>query len=107
MPPAPVIDHPALRGVQARLAEMFTAQGVVSLASICDAFGWLPHTARAAITRLRRTGMQIEPIRGQAAYRLTGGMVQEAAPAQESLWDGISESVVRFYRNRAAVLATL
>ena len=105
--PAPVIDHPALRGVQARLAEMFTAQGVVSLASLCDAFGWLPHTARAAITRLRRTGMQIEPIRGQAAYRLTEGMMQEAAPAQESLWDGISESVVRFYRNRAAVLATL
>ena len=51
--------------------------------------------------------MQIEPIRGQAAYRLTGGMMQEADPAQESLWDGISESVVRFYRNRAAVLATL
>ena len=106
--PAPVIEHPSVRGVQARLAEMFTSQGVVTLASMCDTFGWLPHTARAAVTRLRRMGMRIEPVRGQSAYRLVGGMMSHAAPALrlESLWAGISESVVRFYRNRAAVLAT-
>lgn len=105
--PAPVIGHPSLRGVQARLAEMFTSQGVVTLASMCDTFDWLPHTARAAVTRLRRMGMRIEPVRGQSAYRLVEGMMSQAAPAprRESLWAGISESVVRFYRNRAAVLA--
>lgn len=105
--PAPVIEHPSLRGVQARLAEMFTSQGVVTLTAMCDTFGWLPHTARAAVTRLRRMGMRIESVRGQSAYRLVGGMMSQAAPTPrlESLWAGISESVVRFYRNRAAVLA--
>lgn len=32
---APVIEHPALHGVQARLSEMFTSQGVVSLSAMC------------------------------------------------------------------------
>ena len=106
---APVIEHPALYGVQARLSEMFTSQGVVSLSAMCDTFGWLPHTARAAVTRLRRMGMQIEPLRGQSAYRLVGGMMRTSAPAPraESIWTGISESVVQYYRNRAAVLATV
>lgn len=105
--PAPVISHPALRGVQARLAEMFISEGVVSIASICDAFDWLPHTARAAVTRLRRMGMCILPLRGQAAYQLVDGMMHVEASPSESLWNGISENVVSFYRNRAAVLATL
>lgn len=78
---APVIEHPALHGVQARLSEMFTSQGVVSLSAMCDTFGWLPHTARAAVTRLRRMGMQIEPLRGQSAYRLVSGMMRTSAPA--------------------------
>ena len=54
-------------------------------------------------------GMQIEPLRGQSAYRLVGGMMRTSAPAPraESIWTGISESVVRYYRNRAAVLATV
>lgn len=105
----PVIDHPRLHGVQARLADMFISQGIVSLAAMCDTFGWLPHTARAAVTRLRRMGMQIEPLRGQSAYRLAGGLMPTSAPAPraQSLWTGISESVVRYYRNRAAVLATV
>lgn len=100
--PAAVL--PALHGVQARLAHMFATQGVVSLTSMCDAFGWLPHTARAAVTRLRRAGMHITPIHGQAAYRLE----ETTEPVQnheDSLWAGISENIVRFYRNRVAVLA--
>ena len=107
--PAPVVGHPSLRGVQARLADMFTSQGVVTLSAMCDAFGWQPHTARAAVTRLRRMGMRIDPVRGQSAYRLVDGMVRGAAPSArlESLWAGISENVVRFYRARAAVLAAI
>lgn len=110
-PAAPVAEHPAIVGVQARLAEMFTANRTVTLAAMCERFGWLPHTARAAVTRLRRAGMRISPVRidGLPAYRLDSGlMARPAAPArEETLWSGISESVVRFYQRRAAVLAAV
>lgn len=110
--PAPAAELPAvsgMRGVQARLAEMFAAQGTVSLAAMCERFCWQSHTARAAVTRLRRAGLRISPVRenGQPAYRLEGGQAS-AAPAAErtdSLWTGISERVTRFYQRRAAVLA--
>lgn len=106
---APAVERPALSGVQARLAEMFAAQGTVSLAAMCENFRWQPHTARAAVTRLRRAGLRISPVRenDQPAYRLEGGHAS-TAPAPEhtdSLWTGISERVIRFYQRRAAVLA--
>ena len=112
VPAAPAAELPAvsgMRGVQARLAEMFAAQGTVSLAAMCERFRWQPHTARAAVTRLRRAGLRISPVRenGQPAYRLDSGLAA-TAPAPEhtdSLWTGISEQVTRFYQRRAAVLA--
>lgn len=111
-PAVPVMEHPAIVGVQARLAELFTASGTVTLAAMCARFGWLPHTARAAVTRLRRAGLRISPVKvnGQPAYRLDSGLMPRAAAPQaqpESLWAGISESVIRFYRLRAAVLAAV
>lgn len=103
----PVIELPALRGVQAELAAMFTESRVVLLDAMCERFNWLPHTGRAAITRLRRVGLHISPVTcaGRPAYRLDSGLVTSPAPQTESLWTGISESVARFYRNRTAVLA--
>lgn len=106
-----VADHPALRGVQGQLAGMFTTDGTVRLSAMCDRFGWQPHTARAAVTRLRRTGLNISPVKvnGESAYRLNSGLVATtpASAATDSLWSGISESVVRFYQRRAAVLAAV
>ncbi|WP_300907716.1 amidoligase family protein [uncultured Desulfovibrio sp.] len=109
-PAAPAAELPAvpgMRGVQARLAEMFASQGTVSLAAMCERFGWQAHSARAAVTRLRRAGMRIAPVKldGQAAYRLENGRTPAAPVAPETLWTGISESVITFYRRRAAVLA--
>lgn len=106
---APAIGHPELRGVQAALAAMFTESRVVQLDAMCERFNWLPHTGRAAITRLRRAGLQISPVTvdGRPAYRLDSGLVNRPTPQTDSLWTGISESVVRFYRNRAAVLAAV
>ena len=106
---APVIEYPGLRGVQAELAGMFTESRVVILDAMCERFGWLPHTGRAAITRLRRVGLQISPVTvdGRPAYRLDSGLANRPAPQTESLWTGISEGVVRFYRNRTAVLAAV
>lgn len=111
-PAVPVMEHPAVTGVQGRLAAMFTADGTVTLAAMCERFGWLPHTARAAVTRLRRTGLRISPVKvnGQSAYRLDSALVAHAAAPRtraENLWTGISESVIRFYRRRAAVLAAV
>ncbi len=107
--PAPAAELPALSGVRARLAEMFAAQGTVTLAAMCESFGWQPHTARAAVTRLRRAGLRISPVRenGEPAYRLEGGLAATAPAAErtDSLWTGISERVSRFYQRRAAVLA--
>lgn len=105
----PVAEFLPLSGVQARLAEMFAAQGTVSLAAMCENFRWQPHTARAAVTRLRRAGLRISPVRenGEPAYRLEGGHTSTtpAAERTDSLWTGISERVIRFYQRRAAVLA--
>ena len=105
----PVADHPALRGVQGQLAGMFTAAGTVRLSAMCDRFGWQPHTARAAVTRLRQAGLQIVSVKdgGESAYRLVSGLAATARPQADSLWRGISESVVRFYQRRAAVLAAV
>ncbi len=99
---------PALSSVQARLAQMFASQGVVRLDEMCAAFGWLDITARAAVTRLRKAGMEITAIKvdGVAAYKFNGHTTEAgAANAAESLWNGIAEAVALFYQRRAAVLA--
>ena len=45
-----------------------------SLVELADATGWLPHTTRAALTRLRQRGFDIrlETNDGRKAYRLIG-----------------------------------
>jgi hypothetical protein len=45
-----------------------------TLADLTRATGWLPHTTRAALTRLRQRGFDIhlETIDGRKAYRLAG-----------------------------------
>lgn len=93
-------ELPELSGVQGRLAAMFASQGVVKLAGICETFGWLEKTARAAVTRLRKAGMEISATRldGAAAYRFNGA-------GAENLWAGVSREVALFYQRRAAVLA--
>lgn len=89
-----------LSPVNRKLVQMLE-NGSVAISGICEAFGWLPHTARAAIARLRKTGLQIvsEKVNGQPGYRLVG------AQQPQGLWAGISSKVALFYQRRAAVLA--
>lgn len=97
-----------LQGVLAQLADMFR-QGEVSLQAMVERFNWQPHTARAAVSRLRRAGLNIVcPRHGGNVYRLDG----TAAPAPIAspdrigrLWDGVADTLRTYYRNRAAVLA--
>jgi hypothetical protein len=97
--PAPAAAMPALRGVLGQLVEMFR-QGDVALQTMVDRFGWQAHSARAAVTRLRKAGMDIV-CRAGNVYTLRSG----AAPQVDSLWAGIADNLQNYYRDRAAVLA--
>lgn len=99
-------EIPSLSGVQAKLASMFRSQGTVTLAKIMEKFGWLDITARAAVTRLRKAGMEIKATKvdGQAAYMFNGTRGTNAS-LPDSLWNGIEPEVAMFYQRRAAVLA--
>jgi hypothetical protein len=102
LPAAPVVPA-SLRGVLARLAEMFR-QGDVPLQAMMDRFGWQAHSARAAVTRLRKAGMQIACGSGNV-YALRGSVSASAPRREDSLWEGIADALRVFYHNRAAVLA--
>lgn len=105
--PACALQLPALSGVQGRLAQMLADGSPVLMSDICAAFGWQPHTARAAVTRLRRAGFDIKAVKvdGKAAYRFNGQGAPAWELAADSLWNGVSEPVAQFYQRRAAVLA--
>lgn len=94
-----------LKGVNQKLAAMFAETGSVSLDAICQQFGWLAHTGRSAIARLRKTGLNIvsEKVNGETGYRLLDANVE--APQTDGVWAGISRKVALFYQRRAAVLA--
>ena len=73
-----------------------------------ESFGWQAHTARATIARLRRTGLDIRPLRGQHSYELIGGAAGETPiPCEDSLFAGIPADLATFYRNRAAVFSAV
>ena len=97
---------PALSGVQAKLANMFRDERTVTLDRMMEVFGWLDITARAAVTRLRKAGMEIRATKvdGQAAYMFNGTSGTNASQT-DSLWTGIEQAVAMFYQRRAAVLA--
>lgn len=59
---------------QALIVAMLSEEHGVTLDALIDATGWLPHTARAALTGLRKKGYAIERIggdgKGRSAYRV-------------------------------------
>ena len=100
-------ELPELSGVQKKLAEMFQSQTAITLQRIMDEFGWLDISARAAVTRLRKAGMQIKATRldGNAAYMFNGYENSgQTGNNRDSLWNGIEPDVTLFYQRRAAVL---
>lgn len=48
---------------KARLIGMLSRDGGTTIAEISAALGWQPHTTRAAITGLRKTGHKVETAR--------------------------------------------
>ena len=58
-----------------RLVRLLKASAGREIATLSRELGWLPHTARAALTRLRQAGYAIEklpPQNGGSRYRIAG-----------------------------------
>ena len=57
---------------QALLIDLLKRRKGATIEAIVETFDWLPHTARAALTRLRQKGLAIERVRqnGVSRYRI-------------------------------------
>ena len=59
-----------------RLVKLLKANAGREIATLSRELGWLPHTTRAALTRLRQAGYAIEKLprrkEGVARYRIAG-----------------------------------
>ena len=57
---------------QALLIDLLKRKKGATIEAIVETFDWLPHTARAALTRLRQKGLAIERVRqnGVSRYRI-------------------------------------
>jgi len=64
-------QRPRPKSKQAQLINMLHGDGI-TIAALSKTLGWLPHTVRAAFTRLRQKGMTIERIHedGVSRYRI-------------------------------------
>ena len=63
---------------QARVLELLHRKEGASLAELVEATGWLPHTTRAALTRLRQSGHELQKDKrktGETAYRIASSRV--------------------------------
>ena len=64
---------------RALIASLLSRKEGASLAALVSATGWLPHTTRAALARLRQTGCTLERSKspeGVTVYHLTSGAVE-------------------------------
>ena len=67
-------QHPRAGSKQALLVNLLGRAGGATIDDLTGATGWLPHTARAALTGLRKRGFAVERIsldRGGSAYRIS------------------------------------
>jgi biotin operon repressor len=57
---------------RALLIDLLKRKKGTTIEAIVETLGWLPHTVRAALTRLRQQGFQIERVRkdGVSRYRI-------------------------------------
>ena len=78
--PAPAPAETPLVSKRSRLRAMLMSETGATAAALQEAFGWLPHTLRGAISTLaKRDGLAVicERRDGQAVYRIAG----ERAPS--------------------------
>jgi hypothetical protein len=76
------VDEPRSGSKQAFIIKMLSRKSGATLAALVAATGWLPHTARAALTGLRKRGYTVllERQEGKPSlYRITSGHDRAAA----------------------------
>ncbi len=68
--PSPAMVRPGTK--QALLIDLLKRKKGATIEAVVETLGWLPHTVRAALTRLRQQGFQIERVRedGASRYRI-------------------------------------
>jgi len=68
-------QQPKPKTKKAQLVQMLSRKSGADVAMISERFGWLPHTTRAALTGLRKTGFEVsaeKPGNGKpTCYRIT------------------------------------
>jgi hypothetical protein len=69
------LPQPARKTERALLLELIGSDGGTTLEELTSATGWLPHTARAAITGLRKRGheVQCQRVDGVSRYTIRSG----------------------------------
>src|SRR5215203_6108138 len=75
---APAENRPA-ETKQALVVRMLQRDNGASVAELAAAMSWLPHTTRAALTRLRQSGHELSKDKrdtGETAYRITNAVRQ-------------------------------
>ena len=74
----PAEDRPT-ETKQALVIRMLQRDGGASVAELAEAMSWLPHTTRAALTRLRQSGHELAKDKrdtGETAYRIANAVRQ-------------------------------
>jgi DNA-binding MarR family transcriptional regulator len=68
--PSPAMVRPGTK--QALLIDLLKRKKGATIETVVETLGWLPHTVRAALTRLRQQDFQIERVRedGVSRYRI-------------------------------------
>lgn len=68
---------------KARLITLLSQKGGADMASLSTTFGWLPHSTRAALTGLRKSGYEIASVKPEtgepARYQIVGRVSADAA----------------------------
>ena len=81
-PPAPTADAPRPAGKRGLVIELLQRPDGASLDDLISSTGWLPHTTRAALTRLRQQGVAVARERagdGPSRYRIIPAAPDEVA----------------------------
>jgi hypothetical protein len=79
---SPVVASPRTGSKQAMVIGLLSGEGGATLDELVRATGWLPHTTRAALTRLRKRGFLLvrsHDATNVSTYRITGQPAPVAA----------------------------
>ncbi|MDK2955430.1 MAG: hypothetical protein PWQ57_926 [Desulfovibrionales bacterium] len=103
--PAPATTAATFTGKTAKLLALIaTGAGIEDL---MQALNWQRHTVRAAVSRIRQAGIQVNTSRraGQTFYATRGQAASQPPARQDSVFRNVDNDVQAYYRRRAAVLA--